>query len=116
MEWYEVLSVVAVGTALLWGGWRLHGGIRVIVERAEQRVMQHTDATFDILAQQNDAAHAGITACVDRHAQQNDAALAETRTELAKVSENVAYIRGRMDERRGRPGDVVDDAGADPGL
>ena len=66
----ELLSVVLTGAAVLLGVWRIHA---------------HYET-------RNDAAHAELRAAIVRVAD-------DLRPTLVKVAEDVAYLRGRQDER-----------------
>lgn len=66
----ELISVVLTGAAVLLGVWRIHA---------------HYET-------RNDAAHAELRAAIARVAD-------DLRPTLAKVAEDVAYLRGRQDER-----------------
>ena len=66
----ELLSVVLTGAGVLLGVWRIHA---------------HYET-------RNDAAHAELRAAIARVAD-------DLRPTLVKVAEDVAYLRGRQDER-----------------
>ncbi len=73
----ELISVVLTGAAVLLGVWRIQA---------------HYET-------RNEAAHAELRAAIARVADDLRSTLATMAADIAKVAADVAYLRGRQDER-----------------
>ena len=84
----EIVSVVLTGAGVLLGVWRIQAHYEMRNETAHAELRGAIAHLAAILEMRNETAHAELRG-----------AIAHLAAILAKVAEDVAYLRGRQDER-----------------